>query len=85
VQIAKLKAVGCDKIFEEKKSGATDAERQQLTDALTYIREGDQLVVTRLDRLARSVRDLSNITKQLEAKQVDLVVLDQKIDTSSPT
>ena len=49
------------------------------------MREGDQFVVTRLDSLARSVRDLSNITKQIEAKHVDLVVLDQNIDTSSPT
>lgn len=49
------------------------------------MREGDQFVVTRLDRLARSVRDLADLTQQMEAKQVDLVVLDQAIDTSTPT
>jgi DNA invertase Pin-like site-specific DNA recombinase len=43
------------------------------------------LVITRLDRLARSVLDLTQITKEIEAKQVDLIVLDQSIDTSSPT
>ena len=85
MQIEKLKAAGCDKIFQEKKSGRSGVERQQLTNALSFMREGDQFIVTRLDRLARSVRDLSNITKQIEAKEVDLVVLDQNIDTSSPT
>ena len=59
--------------------------RQQLTNALDFVREGDVLMVTRLDRLARSVPDLLDITRGLEAKQVDLVVLDQDINTSSPT
>ncbi len=49
------------------------------------MREGDQFLVTRLDRLARSVKDLSDLTKQMEEKEVDLVVLDQHIDTSTPT
>lgn len=52
---------------------------------MTFIREGDQFVVTRLDRLARSVLDLSQITAEIAAKKVDLVVLDQSIDTGSPT
>ena len=60
-------------------------EREALAQALTFIREGDQLVITRLDRLARSVIDLSQITAEIAAKQVDLVVLDQSIDTGSPT
>ncbi len=85
MQIAKLKEAGCEKVFQEKKSGATNSERQKLMDALTFMREGDQLIVTRLDRLARSVRDLSNITKQIEELNVDLVVLEQNIDTSTPT
>ena len=54
MQIEKLKAAGCDKIFQEKKSGAgtsaTELGRQELTNALTYIREGDQFLVTCLDR-----------------------------------
>lgn len=52
---------------------------------MTFIREGDQFVVTRLDRLARSVLDLSQITAEIAAKKVDLIVLDQSIDTGSPT
>ena len=59
--------------------------RQQLTNALDFVRGGDVLMVTRLDRLARSVPDLLDITRSLEAKRVDLVVLDQDINTSSPT
>ena len=78
-------AHGCDKIFEEKKSGANRDEREALHQALTFVREGDQFVVTRLDRLARSVLDLSQITAEIAAKKVDLVVLDQAIDTGSPT
>ncbi|MGL4396279.1 MAG: recombinase family protein [Hyphomicrobium sp.] len=72
-------------MFEEKKSGATKSARQELETALTFIREGDQFVVTRLDRLARSVLNLTQITQEIAAKHVDLVVLDQAIDTSSPT
>lgn len=83
--MAKLKAAGCDKIFEEKKSGASRRERAALAQALTFVREGDQLVITRLDRLARSVLDLSQITAEIAAKKVDLIVLDQAIDTCSPT
>ncbi len=49
------------------------------------MREGDVLVVTKLDRLARSVLDLSQTAKLLKAKNVDLVVLDQQIDTTCPT
>ena len=60
-------------------------EREALAQALTFIRDGDQLVITRLDRLARSVLDLSQITAEIAAKKVDLVVLDQSIDTGSPT
>ena len=85
VQRSKLAAHGCDKLFEEKKSGASRDEREALRQALTFIREGDQFIVTRLDRLARSVLDLSQITAEIAAKKVDLVVLDQAIDTGSPT
>jgi DNA invertase Pin-like site-specific DNA recombinase len=85
IQIEKLKAYGCEKIFTEKKSGANKQDRAALNEALTFIREADELVVTRLDRLARSVRDLTNITSDLQTKQVSFVVLDQKIDTTTPT
>ena len=77
-------AHGCDRIFEEKRSGASRQERDALREALMFMREGDEFTVTRLDRLARSVRDLSQIAAEIADKQVDLVVLDQSIDTGSP-
>lgn len=82
VQLDKLSH--CDKIFMEKKSGASD-KRPRLTDCLEYVREGDTLVVTRLDRLARSTLHLCQIADQLKRKQVNLAVLDQNIDTSDAT
>lgn len=85
MQLDKLNAYGCERIFEEKKSGASRQERAALREALSYIRDGDQLVITRLDRLARSDLDLAQITREIQTKSVDLVVLDQSIDTSSPT
>ena len=74
----------CDKLFEEKRSGTTDA-RPQLKQCLNYVREGDQLIVTRIDRLARSTLHLCQIAETLRDKGVDLVVLDQNIDTSDAT
>lgn len=83
-QTERLTEHGCEKLFSEHISGAKSA-RAQLKAALDYVREGDALVVTKLDRLARSAVDLGKIAALLEKKGVDLVVLDQKIDTSSPT
>lgn len=83
-QLEKLESFGCQKLFKEKFTG-TSRDRVQLDAALTYVREGDSLVVTKLDRLARSAVDLGNIVRMLEGKQVDLVVLDQQIDTSTPS
>lgn len=74
----------CQKVFEEKLSG-TNMERPELKKCLEYVREGDILVITKLDRLARSVLDLSSISKLLKEKGVELQVLDQNIDTSTPT
>ena len=85
IQIEKLKAYGCDKIFSDKKSGASKQGRDDLLEALNFIREGDELVVTRLDRLARSVLDLANISNELQSKQVGFIVLDQQIDTTTAT
>ena len=73
----------CDKIFREKRSGTT--QRPQLEACLDYLREGDTLVVTRLDRLARSTLHLCRIAEILKLKQVNLTVLDQNIDTSDAT
>ena len=82
VQLQKLR--NCDKIFEEKISG-TNQKRPKLEECLNYVREGDTLVITRLDRLARSTLHLCQIAKDLEAKKVNLQVIDQNIDTASAT
>ena len=82
VQLDKLQP--CDKIFQEKTSGA-GGRRPQLDACLEYVREGDTLVITRLDRLARSTLHLCQIAAELHRKQVHLQVLDQHIDTSDAT
>ena len=82
-QIKSLKAAGCEKVFAEQVSST--AQREQLEAALEYAREGDTLVVTKLDRLARSVSHLVAIGERLEIKGVALKVLDQAIDTSTCT
>lgn len=73
----------CDRTFHEKVSGKSAQNRPELQNALNFVREGDIFVVTKLDRLARSVVDLANIVQKLEDKKVDLLVLDQGIDTTS--
>jgi DNA invertase Pin-like site-specific DNA recombinase len=83
VQLEKLK--GCEKLFKEKRSGV-DAGRPELKRCLEYLREGDTLLVTKLDRLARSTADLYRIISQLAEKDVQFKVLDDPaIDTSSRT
>ena len=84
LDVQREKLDGCDKLFEEKRSGTTDA-RPQLKECLNYVRDGDQLIVTRIDRLARSTLHLCQIAETLKQKGVDLVVLDQNIDTSDAT
>ncbi|TDL85668.1 recombinase family protein [Meridianimarinicoccus aquatilis] len=84
LDVQREKLSDCDKLFEEKRSGTTDA-RPQLKQCLNYVREGDQLIVTRIDRLARSTLHLCQVAEMLREKGVDLVVLDQNIDTSDAT
>lgn len=85
VQIAKLKEYGCTHIYKEKKTG-TNMERPELEKALSKLREGEVFVVTRIDRLARSMMDLSAIAHRIESEGADLVVLDQSaVDTTQPT
>lgn len=86
VQLEALKKAGCtrDSIYQEKLSGKSADGRPQLQAALKFIRKGDTLVVTKLDRLARSVYDLHKIAQQLKEKAADLIVLDQAdIDTTT--
>ena len=74
----------CDKVFKEKKSGSSD-KRPRLKACLEYVREGDTLVVTRLDRLARSTLHLCQIADELQRKAVNLQVLSQNINTGDAT
>jgi DNA invertase Pin-like site-specific DNA recombinase len=83
VQFEKLKH--CDRVFKEKQSARSTDKREQLSLCMDYVRDGDTLVVTKLDRLARSTRDLLNILNSLENKKVKLHVIDQQIDTSTPS
>ena len=82
VQLDKLKH--CDKIFKEKRSGVSN-KRPRLKACLEYVREGDTLVITRLDRLARSTLHLCQLAEQLDKKRVNLQVLDQSIDMGDAT
>ena len=83
IQKELLEAAGCTKLFQEKKSGRKRSDRPALQDALDYVREGDVFMVTRLDRLARSIVDLRNVVDRLEAKRVGFRVLQQSIDTTT--
>lgn len=85
IQREKLKQAGCEKIFEEKKTGAKTAGREELKKALEYVREGDTLHITKLDRLARSLKDLTKIADTLDKKNVGFIVIDQEINTTTPT
>ena len=83
IQIEKLKAYGCTKIYQEKISGV-DQNRPELLKCLDYVRDGqDTLVITRLDRMARSTLHLGHIIKQLKEKGINFVVIDQSIDTTT--
>ncbi|MFB2826062.1 MULTISPECIES: recombinase family protein [Aeromonas] len=74
----------CNKVFQEKVSGASD-DRPQLALLLDYVKEGDVVMVTKLDRLARNTRHLLEISEFLQHKQVALRILNLGIDTSTPT
>ncbi len=78
-----LAAAGCEKVFQEQVSSV--AERKQLQAAIEYVREGDVFVVTKLDRLARSVANLMTILLALEQKRVGIRILNLGMDTQTPT
>jgi DNA invertase Pin-like site-specific DNA recombinase len=84
---AQLDALGkakCDKIYREKKSGSKRDGREELAKMLDFVRDGDTIIITRLDRLARSLSDLIAIGKQLESKNVSLNIIEQDVNTSTP-
>lgn len=82
-QLMKLDAIGCQKVFTDKATGK-HADRAGLDSALGHIRAGDVLVVAKLDRLARSVRDLISIVDDLASRGAHLKVLDGSVDTTTP-
>ena len=83
LQIDALEKANCSVIRKEKVPGTKLDNREELNTLLDFISEGDELVITRIDRLARSLRDLQNIVHLLNKKGVTLVATDQPIDTSS--
>ena len=86
VQLEALDAAGCEKVFSEKRSGTSTDGRDALAEALDFARAGDTLLVTRLDRLARSAGDLHAIVKRLAEKDVEFRCLQQGgMDTGSST
>lgn len=78
-----LEAAGCQEVFFEQVSSVQ--KRNELEKLLRFIRKGDALTVTKLDRLARSIPDLVKIVETLESKEATLTILDMNLDTSSPT
>ena len=84
IQQEQLAQAGCEKLFSEKQSGTSTSNRMALQDALEWLREGDTLVVTRLDRLARSGKDLHDIIDKLSRKKVSFQCLQQgAVDTTT--
>jgi DNA invertase Pin-like site-specific DNA recombinase len=83
-QLRDLKTTGCEKVFSEQLS-SVDAARPQLEAALDFCREGDVLVVTKLDRLARSVANLVDIERRLQEKGATLQILAPAMNTGNPT
>jgi DNA invertase Pin-like site-specific DNA recombinase len=85
-QLRDLKAAGCERVFHEQVSSVTD--RPKLAEALQFLREGDKLVVTKLDRLGRNVRAVAEIADDLNARGIGLLILQfgrETLDTTGPT
>lgn len=80
-----LRAAQCEKVFSEQVSSVDQTARAKLAEVLDYLREGDTLVVTKLDRLARSVTHLHSMLGQITAKGANLKILSMGIDTATPT
>lgn len=85
VQIERLKAEGCQPIRSEKASGASREGRSELAAVLDFVREGDEVVVVRADRLGRDTRDVLNVVHELDQRGAFLTVLDPHISTRGET
>ena len=84
-QLRDLKAAGCDRIFQEQRSSVTD--RPALTEALQFVRAGDKLVVTKLDRLGANVRVVAEIADDINVRGIGLLILQfgkETLDTTGP-
>lgn len=84
IQEEALRAAGATVIRSEKKSGTTTEGRDELATMISFARSGDTILVTRIDRLARSIADLAQIVRTLESKGISLKATEQPIDTSTP-
>ena len=83
LQLDALEKEGCEKIFQEKATGG-NADREELKKLLEHLREGDLVVIWKLDRLGRSLRDLVNLVTDIQAKGAGLKSLNDSIDTTTP-
>jgi DNA invertase Pin-like site-specific DNA recombinase len=83
IQEAALKSAGCEVMRSEKRSGTTTKGRTQLQTVLEFLRKGDVLMVTRIDRLARSIGDLQDIVREVKARSASLKATEQPIDTAT--
>ena len=83
-QIDALTAHGCEKIFQEKVSGTSTRGRDQFKEMMNFVREFDEVVVTRIDRCSRSVLDMQLIMKELDEKKVTFTATEQSINTKTP-
>lgn len=84
LQVDELKKIGCEKIFQDKITGSK-ADRPELNELKKILRKGDSLVVWKLDRLGRSLKDLVIMVKELEEQEVGFISITEKIDTTSPS
>jgi DNA invertase Pin-like site-specific DNA recombinase len=84
-QVDELTAAGCDRIFIDRGVSGKHASRPELDKALAYLREGDVFVITRLSRAMRSLKHLIELAADLRERGIELVVLKQDIDTTTPT
>ncbi len=82
LQLQALNAAGCDRIFSDKKSGAQKL-RKGLDEALSHLRPGDTLVVWKLDRLGRTVKQLVDLVEELELKKINFKSIKDNIDTTT--
>ncbi|AJE03433.1 recombinase family protein [Geobacter pickeringii] len=83
-QLEQLQAAGCEKVYQEKASGAKD-DRPELSAMLDYVRENDTVICCKLDRIARSTKHLLEVVETLEKKKVSFKVLNINLDTGTPT